>query len=75
MFAVIQGNKFNNVIEDNGWPLESCRIREIDKLEPEQVLHYFENSCKIDVSNCICGAEKQFSALDCYIVGEDSKKE
>ena len=75
VFAVIQGNKFNNVIEDNGWPLESCRIREIDKLEPEQVLHYFENSCKIDVSNCICGAEKQFSALDCYIVGEDSKKE
>lgn len=70
VFAVIQGNKFSNVIADNGWPLGSCHIREIEKLDPEQLFRYFENVEAIDIRNCIHGAEKQFSALDRYIAGE-----
>lgn len=67
VFAVIQGNKFSNVIADNGWPLASCHIRKIGEIQPQQVLRYFRNSDRIDVSGCIRESEKQFAALDHYL--------
>lgn len=64
VFPIVYSDKTLNVIKDVNFDGKYSLINEIDKVEAEDLLKYFQNTKGFDVSTEILDAEHQFLSVD-----------
>ncbi len=67
IFPVIYGEKMEHYLDDVKFSGKTCMVKDIGKLDVEDVMYNFENNVKIDTKSQKKDAEKHFAILDDFI--------